>query len=593
MAYTYQPLDKGTQIRLLEIQPLRVTTKSPFSLQTYNLSHLPSFEAISYTWGSSDLDKSIICNGKRLPVTSNCATMLHYLRLEAAWARRVWIDQICVNQKDIPERNDQVVLMTEIYSRAQQVIAWLGESSEIEKKCLALVAKVDINSVRYDSKSLIMGIRSVTDEALEEAKRKIDDIEMLLAGDGWAQQTLKGILDRPYFYRMWILQEATVARRVTVKCGKCSIDMQCLMDLADFMIRWLWLGAPDYLHIISSLHTFRSKYRTYGTLDADSFEELFFRTREYRATDLRDKIYALRGVCRNLRENTQPPDYSKSDVEVYIEAARASITTEQGRLTMLSEARSPRHGADLPTWCPDYGGPVWIDGAPVDPSTTLREKSKRPSSLPIIDGRRLVVRGKIVDSIAKISEAAKRRVAGDLRLVPAFETWRSWLSFMQPASSSYGDESIHMAFWRTLFNDTEGHLTPQAVLKDEKAMRSLTYVEALHARLMEIEPGEEPKLADWLVKRRELYFDVVAAVVRNIGSRACITNEKFFGLVPDYAEVGDLVVYLQGAEKLQLLRPRDPTRRIFSLVKTCYIHGLANGERYPSEDSDLTEIVVV
>ena len=38
-----------------------------------------------------------------------------------------WIDTICINQDDIPERNAQVSIMSTIYMKADEVIAWLGE----------------------------------------------------------------------------------------------------------------------------------------------------------------------------------------------------------------------------------------------------------------------------------------------------------------------------------------------------------------------------------------------------------------------------------------------------------------------------------
>lgn len=584
--YQYQPLAKGTQIRLLEIQPLRVTTRSPFSLQTYDLSHLPPYEAISYTWGSSEFDKSITCDGRRLPITTNCATMLHYLRLETVWARRVWIDQICVNQKDIPERNDQVLRMTDIYSRAQQVVAWIGECSEREKRCLELIAKFDYDSVRHIPIKVLMRIQ----EGTNEAPGAHPELNMLLDGDGWVQKTLGEILSRPYFRRIWIVQEVTVAQRVRLRCGECSLDIQYLFDV----VRFTWKYPLSRLYSTKNalvLLECRLSYSGKSTLDADGVGAPFIWTQDYLAADLKDKVYALRGVCRNLRENMPPPDYSKLDVDVYLEVAKASNMTDQGRLTILSRQWSPRHGADLPTWCPDYGGPV-VDNLlhlPV-PSEMLREKSKRPNKLPIIDGRRLIVQGKVVDSLARVSERADPDW-DDPSMTSDFDRWRSWLSFMEPAVSSYGEEPFHIAFWRTLFNDTPGRLRPQSVLEEERATGSLNYVEALHAALIEEQPDQEPYLSHWLDP--ELPYDVSNALWRTNRVRACITNEKFFGLVPEYAEIGDFLVYLQGAETLHLLRPQDRSKSIFTLVGMCYVHGLANGERYPSDDSELTEIVII
>jgi len=47
----------------------------------------------------------------------------------------LWADAICVNQEDIPERNSQVRLMREVYSTATEVVARVGEVSELDSVC--------------------------------------------------------------------------------------------------------------------------------------------------------------------------------------------------------------------------------------------------------------------------------------------------------------------------------------------------------------------------------------------------------------------------------------------------------------------------
>lgn len=42
----------------------------------------------------------------------------------------MWIDSISINQGDMPERNQQVSLISEIYSKANSVAIWLGVEDE-------------------------------------------------------------------------------------------------------------------------------------------------------------------------------------------------------------------------------------------------------------------------------------------------------------------------------------------------------------------------------------------------------------------------------------------------------------------------------
>lgn len=83
------------------------------------------YEALSYVWGSPAGSRPITVDGQSLPITNNCEEALRHLRLPAK-ARRLWVDAICINQKKVLEKNDQVKLMGDIYRAAKQTIVWLG-----------------------------------------------------------------------------------------------------------------------------------------------------------------------------------------------------------------------------------------------------------------------------------------------------------------------------------------------------------------------------------------------------------------------------------------------------------------------------------
>jgi hypothetical protein len=80
----------------------------------------PEYEATSYAWGGEDGDYSLsvpVYIGSSwdvLAVTKNCASMLQHLRGRRD-AQYVWIDAICINQRDDVERTMQVVKMHRIY----------------------------------------------------------------------------------------------------------------------------------------------------------------------------------------------------------------------------------------------------------------------------------------------------------------------------------------------------------------------------------------------------------------------------------------------------------------------------------------------
>ena len=133
-SYYHQPLPLGNWIRVLELAPSK---NSDAALQcrllrlllTDQSPALPHYEALSYVWGERAGSRKLICEGRTLLITSNCEGALRRLR-HARKPRRLWVDSICIDQKSTEERNHQVGLMGYVYSKALQVIVWLGEGNE-------------------------------------------------------------------------------------------------------------------------------------------------------------------------------------------------------------------------------------------------------------------------------------------------------------------------------------------------------------------------------------------------------------------------------------------------------------------------------
>lgn len=87
-----------------------------------------SFEALSYAWGSWTHCSWILLNGQDFRITRNLYLALRRLKRYHA-IRRVWVDQICINQQASDERASQVRRMGSIFSLASNVVIWLGESA--------------------------------------------------------------------------------------------------------------------------------------------------------------------------------------------------------------------------------------------------------------------------------------------------------------------------------------------------------------------------------------------------------------------------------------------------------------------------------
>jgi hypothetical protein len=126
-AYEYLPLnEEASHIRLLTLLPGKFSTKIHIDLHIEQLTteRRPRYEALSYVWGSTqDLIDIFIGPSTQytIGVTQNLASALRYHRYQDR-ERVLWVDAICVNQKDLQERSKQVKRMANIYTMANRVL---------------------------------------------------------------------------------------------------------------------------------------------------------------------------------------------------------------------------------------------------------------------------------------------------------------------------------------------------------------------------------------------------------------------------------------------------------------------------------------
>jgi hypothetical protein len=142
----YKPLDFATfEFRLLTILDEKAAgAVIHCSLDKASLIEPPKYRAISYCWGDPLITKSIIVNGCTIQVTTNLEAALQELRAQEF--KTLWIDALCINQQDLVERGLQVIRMGLIYSKAYEVLAWLGIEADDSALAINLVNKCNRRS---------------------------------------------------------------------------------------------------------------------------------------------------------------------------------------------------------------------------------------------------------------------------------------------------------------------------------------------------------------------------------------------------------------------------------------------------------------
>ncbi|KLU88857.1 hypothetical protein, variant [Magnaporthiopsis poae ATCC 64411] len=300
--YTYTSLPEGG-LRILRLLP-SPNQESRIECQLIT-SMLDSgrtrpYDALSYVWGSEDGKRPIYMvdgnggnNGNELRVTANLHVALLQLR-HCLWERFLWIDAICINQGNIDEKNQQVQSMAKIYAKASRVIVWLGDAADNGDQALEAIRKAaqeeHTGSAIYESNhqtTLALSHQDLTDPSSSEAN-----------------QAIQRLLQRPWFQRIWVLQEVAAARHVLVKCGSMEIEGYAFCSGID---AWRhYHGSPGPSSLIRSVAYlirgagFRPKFENAPagrfSLNIHPLSELVDMYHDRKATDQRDKVYALLGM---------------------------------------------------------------------------------------------------------------------------------------------------------------------------------------------------------------------------------------------------------------------------------------------------------
>ena len=177
-----------------------------------SLDQAPQFEALSYTWGQSFERFTLYqepkeSNGLRtsksiLKITRGLYEALMQLRTPSG-SRMLWVDAICIDQENWKERGEQVRIMRQIYTRAAHVLVWLGLEDEQTPAALQAVAKLKTHITSR-------GLSFATLKSMKDEDPYADMLGLskdLL--DTESAASLRQLYRRPWFERMWIVQEVT------------------------------------------------------------------------------------------------------------------------------------------------------------------------------------------------------------------------------------------------------------------------------------------------------------------------------------------------------------------------------------------------
>jgi hypothetical protein len=239
-----------------------------------------------------------------------------------------WIDQICINQKDLEERCQQVSMMGAIYLSADHVLAWLGEPNEdLTPSFIHLIA-----AFRRRSDD---GRKWAASQALmkEKIELEFDPEKPTLKAKRFL--AVQEVLNRPWFQRAWVFQEAVLPKQVKMVIGRYLFYFPELYNLVDHILK-IQYAINGYRGSISktcagfepmqSIHDYRAQWLQ--KKEPRAFLRFLCRAGGKRkATEPRDMVYAFLGLLNKPDlftplDYTIHPNYSASLRDVYIALTR-------------------------------------------------------------------------------------------------------------------------------------------------------------------------------------------------------------------------------------------------------------------------------
>ena len=388
--YQYCPLNKDLQeIRVLYLLPGNFSDPIHIKLEAVSFTHdnVPGFETLSYTWGSAENSIDIFIGESdkySLPVTRNLAVALPYLRYGDV-PRTLWIDAICVNQRDLAERGQQVQRMADIYSKARKVVVWLGPESEDSALAIDCIERV-ASHIKVDWHLLTMQpSRGNTDWADRSTTPALEEIEFL---------ALTNFMSRSWFERLWVWQEVRLASFDPVMlCGERELTWSALRNA--LFCFWTKSNGSDFHGEFSKKLVVA--FQLCSGRGSGWFDRLIFETRHCQCSDPRDKVFALLSIIdSDFRMDKLEPDYTKDPYEVYRDAM-LRWTSNTGQLSLLPMVEMPDHLQEVPSWVPD-----WNIGRTTDPLMGVRPAGSSEAMVPQFIDKVLSVTGVTVGKIGDV-----------------------------------------------------------------------------------------------------------------------------------------------------------------------------------------------
>lgn len=371
-----------------------------------------AYDALSYTWGENITTYQLICDGQVLQIRQNLYEALPYLARRSS-GLPLWIDAVCINQSDEVEKIGQISLMSKIYQRAACVWVWLGVGEE--PGCSEAVESI---------LPRIGEIAGAIEEMPESRIFQLSDFD-LPAESSPAWDAFLKIVKNPWNGRLWVVQEASLARDLKFLFGRSIIPEKILETALGSMsslrslryengrdlkiFRQLDSGSMTLFHCRDVHQDRKGRNKIDRHCVANTVGTIVGFTAAHQCSDPRDRVLALLGFMDNY-ENEIVYDSSTTVVDLYVQFLHFIFHGKDPTWnvwgSIFARAVDPTKDPKFPSWCPDLHSQRSPNGSRstrgMDHSNTYGASTKQRANRQGRTARELILRGCVFDTIEKI-----------------------------------------------------------------------------------------------------------------------------------------------------------------------------------------------
>ncbi|KAF2838755.1 hypothetical protein M501DRAFT_992705 [Patellaria atrata CBS 101060] len=586
-SYQFEPLPNERTIRLFELHPGAGVQPVVGRLRFAKLDRAPPYEAVSYVSDEPRDAEEVVCNGKSLEVSMNLYAALQRVRLQNR-PRMLWVDQVCMDQKNDKERGQQMMLMGDIFTHADDVLVWLGENEDDDAD-LAFGLIKELNAHFLD---LVQGKgkKKRTTQSIPEITP-----DQLTRADDHKWNALSNLLCRAWFNDIFIIRQIGVASSAEIMCGDYAVDWRELVISASWIIRKAPQLEAKYQLRLDNIVQLSQGFRVEP--DDITFLDVLQRSRHYNSFDPRDKVFAL---LDHPSASTPPgqiqPDYTKPVLEIYWEVA-VKLLAQTKSLALLSHVQRTAHNdklhADFPSWLPRWD--LHSDCNILGTSSSYYTASGTSSPIPTKSDTWsiLITRGLLFDTITKACKPLRSR---DFAIHPS--------STSPPRRRTTHKPHAVATLWKECGAHSPDHIYPTR--ENETRVFSLTLTAGLNDRqqpadpdvlhhtadfsaywLQACEPGNKSRASSTVSPHPDSDGDEDAAYLDSLRAAAAhgsagafsraaawacdqrrffVTAKGYFGIGPEVLRPDDKVVVLFGGKVPFVLRRVTGKEAKWSLI---------------------------